>query len=62
VASSLLNPEKKVEFIKTTNQRNQLIKESFYENQKQLKLLSIKEARKRKPQSNTCLIGWKLKK
>ena len=50
VASSLLNPEKKEELIKTTNQRNHLIKESFYENQKQLKLLSIKEARKRKPQ------------
>ena len=50
VASTLLNPEKKEGFIKATKERNQLIRESFYENQKQFKLLSIEEARKRKPE------------
>ena len=36
VASTLLNPEKKEDVIKATNERNQLIKESFYESQKHL--------------------------
>ena len=50
VASTLLNPEKKEDFIKATNERNQIIKESFYESQKHFKILSIEEARNRKPQ------------
>ena len=49
VASTLLNPDKKEDFIKTTNKRNQLIRESFHESQKNFKLLSIEKARKRKP-------------
>ena len=50
VASTLLNPEKKEEYIKATKDRNQLIRDSFYESQKKSKLLSIHEARKRGPQ------------
>ena len=49
VASTLLNPEKKEEYVKATNERNQLIRESFFESQKQSKLLSIEDARKRGP-------------
>ena len=49
VASTLLNPEKKEEYIKATNERNQHIRESFYESQKTSKLLSIEDARKRGP-------------
>ncbi|GIS03766.1 MAG: hypothetical protein CM15mP106_2130 [Candidatus Neomarinimicrobiota bacterium] len=49
VASTLLNPEKKEEYIKATNDRNQLIRDSFYESQKKSKLLSIDDARKRSP-------------
>ena len=49
VASVLLNPEKKQEYVKSTSDRNQLIKDSFYNNQKDFKILSLEEARKRKP-------------
>ena len=49
VASALLNPEKKEEYVKATDERNQLIRESFYESQKKSKLLSIEDARKRGP-------------
>ena len=45
----MLNPEKKEEYIKATNERNQHIRESFYESQKKSKLLSIEDARKRGP-------------
>ena len=50
VASTLLNPEKKEDYITATNERNQLMRDSFYESQKKSKLLSIDEARKRGPQ------------
>ncbi len=49
VASALLSPEKKEEYINATRQRNQLIRDSFYESKKKSKLLSIDEARKRGP-------------
>ena len=48
VASALLSPEKE-EYINATRQRNQLIRDSFYESKKKSKLLSIAEARKRRP-------------
>ena len=49
VASKLLNSEKKNDFVKMNDQRNNLIRESFFENQKNTKLLTLSEARKRKP-------------
>ena len=49
VASVLLNPKKKEEYVKSTMERNQMIKDSFYNNRKDLKFLSLEEARKRKP-------------
>ena len=52
VAAKLLNPKEKNAFVRKNNERNQLIRESFFENQKNVKLLSLSEARERKPKIN----------
>ena len=49
VVAKLLKPSEKIELINETNKRYRSIKETFYENQKNISLLSIDEARKRKP-------------
>ena len=49
VASRLLNPDQKNDFVKINDERNKLIRESFFENQKNTKLLTLSEARERKP-------------
>ena len=49
VVAKLLKPSEKIELVSETNNRYQLIKETFYENQKNINQLSIKEARSRKP-------------
>jgi 5-methyltetrahydrofolate--homocysteine methyltransferase len=48
VVSKLLKSKSKKEFTKETSAKYGLIRESFYENQKNIKLISIDEARKRK--------------
>ncbi|MAQ87255.1 MAG: methionine synthase [Candidatus Marinimicrobia bacterium] len=49
VVAKLLKPSDKVELIDKTNKKYQSIKETFYENQKNINLLSIDEARRKKP-------------
>ena len=47
--AKLLKPNDKIELIQDTNKKYMSIKENFYENQKNIKLLSIEDARSRKP-------------
>ena len=47
--AKLLKPNDKIELIQDTNKKYMSIKETFYENQKNIKLLSIEDARSRKP-------------
>ncbi len=47
--AKLLKPNDKIELIQDTNKKYMSIKETFYENQKNIKLLSIEDARTRKP-------------
>ena len=49
VVAKLLKPSDKVELIDETNKRYRSIKETFYENQKNINLISIEDARSRKP-------------
>ena len=49
VASKLLNPHQKKDFIKNNDHRNKIIKESFFNSQKNTRLLTLIEARERKP-------------
>ncbi len=49
VVAKLLKPSEKIELIDETNKRYRSIKERFYENQKNISLLSLNEARIRKP-------------
>ena len=49
VVAKLLKPSDKVELIDETNKKYRSIKETFYENQKNINLLSIDEARRKKP-------------
>ena len=49
VVSKLLKPNDKLKLVSETNKRYQSIKETFYDNQKNIRLLSIEEARKRRP-------------
>jgi len=48
VVSKLLKSESKQEITKKTSAQYELIRESYYENQRNIKLISIDEARKRK--------------
>ena len=47
--AKLLKPSEKIELIEETKNKYSSIKESFYENQKNINLLSIEDARLRKP-------------
>ena len=47
--AKLLKPSEKIELIEDTKNRYSSIKESFYENQKNINLISIDDARLRKP-------------
>ena len=47
--AKLLKPNEKIELIEKTKNKYSSIKESFYENQKNINLLSIEDARLRKP-------------
>ena len=47
--AKLLKPSEKIELIEKTKNKYSSIKESFYENQKNINLLSIEDARLRKP-------------
>ena len=47
--AKLLKPSEKIELIEDTKNKYSSIKESFYENQKNINLLSIEDARLRKP-------------
>ena len=47
--AKLLKPNDKIELIQDINKKYMSIKETFYENQKNIKLLSIEDARSRKP-------------
>ncbi len=47
--AKLLKPSEKIELIEETKDRYSSIKESFYENQKNINLISIEDARLRKP-------------
>ena len=47
--AKLLKPSEKIELIENTKNKYSSIKESFYENQKNINLLSIEDARLRKP-------------
>ena len=49
VVAKLLKPIEKIELINETNKRYRSIKETFYENQKNINLISIEDARSRKP-------------
>ena len=49
VVSKLLKPDDKIKLVSETNKRYQSIKETFYDGQKNIRLLSIEEARKRRP-------------
>ena len=49
LVAKLLKPNDKIELIQDTNKKYMSIKENFYENQKNIKLLSIEDARSRKP-------------
>jgi len=47
--AKLLKPNDKIELMQDINKKYMSIKETFYENQKNIKLLSIEDARSRKP-------------
>ena len=49
IVSKLLNSDHKNELVKKTKNEYKTIRETFYQNQQELKLLSINEARNRKP-------------
>ena len=48
VVSKLLKPKLKEEFTQTTSKQYDLIRESYFQNQKNINLISIEQARKRK--------------
>ena len=49
IVSKLLNPDHKKELVNSTKEEYESIRDTFYQNQHKIKLLSINEARDRKP-------------